>query len=134
MNRATFLLLTLTTFALSLRAQDQTYADCLVKTSSTWGQPCQKCEDYKGYQRDYSGVYQVELKNACTEMMEVKLAMQEQGGNWRTFPVKALQGGESMTGFACHGTGKYLFWARRMNDTEIILPTDREIVSAYRDK
>jgi hypothetical protein len=108
----------------------------LVKTSSTWGQPCEKCEDYKGYQRDYSGVYQVELKNACTEMLEVKLAMQEKNGGTLAhlpgaYPCKP---GESMTGFACHGTGKYLYWARRMNDTEIILPSDREIVSAYREK
>ncbi|MBK9421517.1 MAG: hypothetical protein IPN44_10790 [Flavobacteriales bacterium] len=116
------------------QAQDQTYADCLVKASSSWGQPCSKCENYKGFQRDYSEVYQVELKNSCTEMMEVKLAMQEENGNWRTFPVKALQGGETMYAYACHGTGKYLFWARRMNDTQIVLPTDGEIVSAYRGK
>lgn len=115
-------------------AQDQTYADCLVKTSSTWGQPCEKCEDYKGYKRDYSGVYQVELKNACNEMLEVKVAMREENGTWRTFPVKALPGDSSMTVYACHGTGKYLYWARRVNDTEIILPSDQEIVSAYRGK
>ena len=134
MSRQLFLLLSVISFGFAAHAQDQTYADCLVKASSSWGQPCAKCEDYKGYQRDYSGVYQVELKNACTEMMEVKLAMEEENGNWRTFPVKTIQGGESMTGFACHGTGKYLFWARRMNDTEIILPTDGEIVSTYREK
>lgn len=117
-----------------LLAQDQTYADCLVKSSSSWGKACDKCETYNGYKRDYSGVYQVELKNVCTEMLEVKVALQEDNGSWRTFPVKALEGGASMSAYACHGTGKYMYWARRVNDTEIILPSDREIVSAYQGK
>lgn len=131
MIRSILLLFTVTWLYPSAQAQDQTYADCLVKTSSSWGQPCEKCEDYKGFKRDFSGVYQVELKNICTEMMEVKVAMEEQNGTWRTFPVKTLEGGATMTAFACHGTGKYLYWARRVNDTEIILPSDGEIVSAY---
>ena len=118
----------------STQAQDQTYADCLLKVSSSWGKICEKCEDYKGYKRDYSGVYQVELKNICSEMMEVKVAMEEIDGTWRTFPVKTLEGGTSMNVYACHGTGKYLYWARRVNDTEIVLPSDGEIVSVYRGK
>lgn len=117
-----------------VQAQDQTYADCLAKVSSSWGKTCEKCEDYKGFKRDYSGVYQVEIKNLCTEMMEVKVAMQEANGTWRTFPVKTLEGGATMTTYACHGTGKYLYWARRVNDTEIVLPSDGEIVSAYQGK
>lgn len=129
--RSLLLLSTAAWFCLSAQAQDQTYADCLMKTSSSWGQPCEKCENYKGFKRDFSGVYQVELKNICTEMMEVKVAMEEQNGTWRTFPVKTLEGGATMTAFACHGTGKYLYWARRVNDTTIILPSDGEIVSAY---
>jgi hypothetical protein len=120
--------------SITVRAQDQTYADCLVKTASSWGTPCDKCENYDGYKRDYSGVYQVDLKNVCGEMMEVKVALQEANGTWRTFPVKALEGGASMTAFACQGTGKYMYWARRVNDTEIVLPNDREIASAYHGK
>ena len=79
-------------------------------------------------------MYQVDLKNVCGELMEVKVAMEEVDGNWRTFPVKTLDGGKTMTVFACNGTGKYLYWARRVNDTAIILPSDGEIVSAYRGK
>ena len=112
-------------------AQDQTYADCLVKATSSWGQPCEKCEIYSGYKRDYSTVYQLELRNICDEMMEVKVAMEETNGTWRTFPVKVLAGGDTLAAFACRGTGKYLYWARRVNDTEIILPSDGEIVSTY---
>lgn len=134
MMRSILLLLTVAWFCLSAQAQDQTYADCLVKISSSWGQPCEKCEDYKGFKRDFSDVYQVELKNICTEMMEVKVAMEEKNGTWRTFPVKTLEGGATMTAFACHGSGKYLYWARRVNDTEVILPSDGEIVIAYPGK
>ena len=126
-----FVLLTLGLWA-NVDAQDQNYSDCLVKTGSSWGKPCEKCETYKGFKRDYSGVYQVDLRNVCGEMMEVKVAMEEADGNWRTFPVKTLEGGKSMTAFACSGTGKYLYWVRRVNDTEIILPSDQEIVQAYR--
>lgn len=120
---------------LALHAQDQSYADCVVKASSSWGRPCEKCEAYReGFKRDYTGVYQVELKNACSEVVEVKVAVQETNGNWRTFPIKQLAADQTMTAFACNGTGKYLYWVRRLNDTEIILPSDAEIVTAYRGK
>ncbi|MBS1939124.1 MAG: hypothetical protein JSS84_15085 [Bacteroidetes bacterium] len=115
-------------------AQDQSYADCIAKAGSTWGKPCDKCETYNGYKRDFSGVYQVQLRNICGEVLEVKVAMEEANGTWRTFPVKALAGGDTLSAFACHGTGKFLYWARRVNDTEIILPTDGQIASAYPGK
>ncbi len=116
-------------------AQDQNYAECVAKTRSTWGQPCEKCEAYtESYKRDYRGVYQIELKNTCKDDVELKVAMQESNGRWRTFPVKALASGESMAAFACNGTGKYLYWVRRLNDTEILLPSDQEILTEYRDR
>ncbi len=75
------LILTATTFA-----QDQTFSDCLLKTSSRWGAPCEKCESYiEGFIRDYSGTYQIDLKNSCREVIEVKVAVQEKNGTWRTF-------------------------------------------------
>ena len=114
-------------------AQDQSYADCLTKTASRWGAPCDKCEQYKEmYKRDFSGTYQVDLQNACSDMIEVKVAMQESNGTWRTFPIKALGAKESMTAFACQGTGKYMYWVRRVNDTETVLPSDQEILTEYR--
>lgn len=118
-------------FMLPAHAQDQSYADCVAKATSSWGQPCDKCEIYTGYKRDYRSVYQLELRNICGEMLEVKVAMEEENGTWRTFPVRTLAGGDTLSAFACRGTGKYLYWARRVNDTEIVLPTDGEIVSAY---
>ncbi|MFZ1693555.1 MAG: hypothetical protein WAT74_10185 [Flavobacteriales bacterium] len=128
-------ILTLTvTIALSLAAsaQDQSFADCLVKTSSKWGAPCEHCHNYiDGYKRDFSGTYQLDLRNACRDVIEVKVAVQEKNGTWRTFPVRALGPEESMNAYACEGSGKYLYWVRRANDSEIVLPTDREIITAY---
>ena len=135
MIRAISVLLFTVCPALGMLAQDQNYADCVAKAQSNWGQPCEKCEAYKdSYKRDYSGVYQIELKNTCNEAIELKVAMQESNGRWRTFPIKPLAAGETMTAFACNGTGKYLYWVRRLNDTEILLPSDHEILTEYRDR
>ena len=120
----------LTTAAL---AQDQNYSECVTKVSSSWGKPCMKCEHYEGYKRDFRDVFQIELKNVCNEAVELKVAMQENNGRWHTFPVKALGAGETMSAYACQGTGKYLYWVRRLNDTEIALPSDQEILTEYRD-
>lgn len=128
-----FLLLLL--FAGAAQAQDRNYDECVVKVTSNWGKPCEKCEFYtEGYKRDNSGTYQVELRNNCTETVEVKVAMQEQNGNWRTFPLKVLAANETMTAFACQGTGKYLYWVRRLNDTEVVMPSDREIITEHRNR
>ena len=116
-------------------AQDQSMSDCLVKTSSKWGAPCEKCESYvEGYKRDFSGTYQIEMKNVCRDVIEVKVAVQEKNGTWRTFPVKALGPNESISAFACDGSGKYLYWVRKASDTEIILPTDSQIITEYRGR
>lgn len=116
-------------------AQDQSYADCLQKTASRWGAPCEHCQSYvEGYKRDFSGTFQLDFKNVCREVIEVKVAVQEKNGTWRTFPVRALGPNEQMSAYACEGSGKYLYWVRRANDTEITLPTDREIIVAYNGK
>jgi len=131
MNHRSFLLgVGLSTTLIAAKAQNAN--DCVMKVASTWGQPCEKCESYKeGYKRDHSGNYQIELENTCRDLIEVKVAMQEKNGTWRTFPVKALMPQEKMTAFACQGSGKYLYWARRVNDTEVLLPSDHEILTSY---
>jgi hypothetical protein len=116
-------------------AQDRNPADCLMKVDSRWGAPCDRCEAYTPeLKRDYSGTYQVDLRNTCRETVEVKVAVQEKDGNWRTFPVKVLEPEATMTAFACTGSGKYMYWVRRINEHEMILPTDREILSQYRGR
>jgi hypothetical protein len=131
MTRA-LLLTTALSIASACAGQDHSYSDCLMKNSSRWGAPCEHCQSYvDGFKRDFSGTFQVEFKNACREVIEVKVAVQEKNGTWRAFPVRALGPDESMSAFACDASGKYLYWVRRANDTEIILPTDREIILAY---
>lgn len=115
-------------------AQDRNYSDCVVKESSSWGVVCDRCEYYKeGYKRSYDETFVVTFKNVCGENVELKVAMQEKDGNWRTFPVKMLGQNETFDAFACKGSGKYLYWVRRVDDTELILPSDREILSEYRE-
>ncbi len=129
------LLITLITLAFWAGAQDRDLTGCVVKVSSQWGAVCDKCEVYKdGYKRDHSGTYQVLLRNDCTELIEVKVAMQEKNGHWRTFPLKALAPQETMKAFACTGTGRYMYWVRRINDNEIIIPSDQEIITEYRGR
>lgn len=134
----TLALITLTLashLAAVVRAQDQNYSNCVVKSASKWGAVCEKCEMYKEqFKRDYAGTYTIELTNTCSETVEVKVAVQEKNGTWRTFPVKVLKPTEKMEAFACQGSGKYLYWVRRLNDTEIILPSDAEIVQEYRNR
>lgn len=128
-------LIALLSLGLAAHAQDQSYADCLVKTASRWGAPCEHCFNYTdGYKRDFSGTYQLDLRNACSDLIEVKVAVQEKNGTWRTFPVKALGPSETMSAYACEGSGKYMYWVRRANDSEIVLPSDREIITEYRGR
>jgi len=134
MNRLSTIIIAIGLAAGAL-AQDMDVNDCIVKSSSAWGRPCEKCEFYKeGYKRDFSGTYRIELQNTCPQLVEVKVAMQEKNGTWRTFPVKALAPNEVLTAFACQGTGKYLYWVRRVNATEIVLPSDQEILTEYRGR
>jgi hypothetical protein len=126
------LLIALLFLGSALASAQERYADCVAKTASRWGAPCDHCETYvDGYKRDWSGTFQIDIKNVCREIVEVKVAMQEKNGTWRTFPVKALAPEESMSAYACEGSGKYLYWVRRINDTEIVLPSDRDIITAY---
>jgi hypothetical protein len=60
--------------------------------------------------------------------------MQEKDGTWRTFPVRALAPDETLDAFACRGSGKYLYWVRKADDTEIVLPSDQEILTEYRSR
>jgi hypothetical protein len=133
-TKRTLLLVLLLLAGLWAGAQDRDAVACILKTTSTWGTPCEKCEIYDGFKRDHSGTFQFQLRNMCNELVDVKVAVQERSGTWRTFPVKTLAPNESMDAFACQGTGKYLYWVRRTNDPEIVLPSDREILTEYRSR
>jgi hypothetical protein len=108
---------------------------CIVQRSTRWGVPCETCQVYRdGFRRDHSGTFVIELANTCTEMIEVKVAVQEENGVWRTYPVKALEPGSTMEAFACKGTGRYLYWVRRLDDADVTLPSDGWIMHRYHRK
>lgn len=114
-----------------LKAQDPN--DCVEKISSAWGEVCEKCEYYKeGFKRSYDQTYQATFQNVCGAKVELKVAMQEENGTWRTFPVKVLDPEKTFTAYACKGSGKYMYWVRPLDDREIVLPSDRDIITQYR--
>lgn len=100
------------------------YSECLKKMSSRWGEKCQQC-----YNFDNS--YRVNLANICKDMLDVKVAVQENTKRWRTFLKSNLAPNDSISAYACVGTGKYIFWARKVGDKSVSFPTDEEINLKY---
>ncbi|MBL0343218.1 MAG: hypothetical protein IPP71_21585 [Bacteroidetes bacterium] len=111
---------------LSVSAQNESaapkdkYAECLAKSSSAWGSNCGSC-----YNSAKS--YRINLKNVCDEKIDVKVAVQERSNRWRTFNQNNMIPGDSLSGYACEGTGKYVFWTRKAGDNTIVFPTEDEI-------
>lgn len=96
------------------------YSECLKKTSSAWGTKCSQCTSYEN-------TYRVNLKNICKDTIEAKVAVREKSNRWRIFFNKQLAPGDSISGYACDGLGKYIFWARKAGDNSIVMPTDEEV-------
>ncbi len=132
--RRLIILIVLLLIAFWAGAQDGDRNACIMKVSSAWGSVCERCEVYDGFKRDFRGTFRIELRNSCRELVEVKVAVQEKNGSWRIFPTRTLGPEETLTAYACTGTGRYLYWAKRVNDPELAMPTDREILSEYRSR
>jgi hypothetical protein len=98
--------------------------ECLKKSSSEWGSNCGACYNS-------SKSYRVNLKNVCTENIDVKVAVQEKTMRWRTFNQNNLAPGDSISAYACEGTGKYIFFTRKAGDKTIIFHTDDEVEKDY---
>lgn len=128
-----FTLLTCTIFSITLSAQTDNnpvkdkYAECLKKSSSAWGSNCGSC-----YNSAKS--YRINLKNACDDKIDVKVAVQERSNRWRTFNKNNMMPGDSISSYACEGTGKYVFWTRRAGDNTITFPTEDEIDKEFAPK
>jgi hypothetical protein len=104
--------------------QGDAYSNCLKKTSSKWADNCQQCFSS-------ANTYRVYLKNICKENLDVKIGVQETTKKWRTFMRTNLAPDDSVSAYACVGTGKYIFWARKAGDKEVIFPTDEQINLKY---
>ena len=98
------------------------YTSCLKKVDFKWGTFCKGCTEP-------GKTYRVKFVNTCTETLTVKLAVQENHKRWKTYSRQKLMPNDTISGFACIGTGKYLFWAKLTDDNTVDLPTDEEINS-----
>ncbi|MBK7964076.1 MAG: hypothetical protein IPK10_01290 [Bacteroidetes bacterium] len=97
---------------------------CLVKYKSEWSKPCSQCTDYSKSYRAY-------FRNDCTELLDVKVAAQEKDKRWKTFSRLNMHPNDTIVGYACNGTGKYLYWVRRTGDDAIVFPSDEEINTTF---
>jgi hypothetical protein len=100
------------------------YNRCLVKYKSEWSKPCSQCQDHSKSYRAY-------FRNECSAVIDVKVAAQESDRRWKTFTRLSVQPGDTLVGYACKGTGKYLFWTRKAGDAAVVFPSDAEIDSKY---
>lgn len=100
--------------------QEQDLISCIKKYRSQWGRTCSACKtDEK--------TFTVFLKNECTQAVDIKCAVQEAEKRWRTFVRLNMLPGDSISAYACSGTGKYLYWARIAGDKSTPFPEDEEI-------
>ncbi len=100
--------------------KNQENAECLKKSSSEWGSKCGSCYNS-------SKSYRINLKNVCEVNIDVKVAVQEKTSRWRTFSQNNLAPGDTISAYACEGTGKYVFWSKHAGDKTVVFPTDEEI-------
>ena len=102
--------------------QDDPMANCIQKSSFQWGSNCKSCYNS-------SKSYRVNLKNVCSEKIDVKVVVQERTKRWRSFYLNNMAPGDTISGYACEGTGKYVFWTKAAGDNNIVFPTDEEIAN-----
>jgi len=103
------------------------YATCLSKSSSAWASNCGMCINS-------SKSYRINLKNVCDEKLDVRLAVQERSMQWKTYNLNNMAPGDTISGYACEGTGKYVFWTRKAGDNTIVFPTEAEIELEFSQK
>ena len=104
---------------------DRDWNACIQKYRSEWGEPCSKCT----YSND---IYKVYLKNVCEVDIDMALAVREEDKSWNCFYFQNLAPGDTVSGYACRGAGKYLFWGKKAGDKNISFPTCQEINEQYR--
>lgn len=108
----------------NLQNPEDPLSKCLQKSSSEWASNCGSCYNS-------SKSYRVNLKNVCKDNLDVKVAVQERSRRWRTFTQNNMAPGDSISSYACEGTGKYVFWNRVAGDKTIVFPTDEEIEKEF---
>jgi hypothetical protein len=106
-----------------VQSDEKNYSDCLKKVQFKWGAETKTCNSTKK-------TYKVWHKNISTDTLAVKVAVQETYKHWQTFSRLMLLPGDTISGFACNATGKYLVYAKKWDDNTTELPSDAEIDKA----
>ncbi|MBL7929186.1 MAG: hypothetical protein JNL47_06910 [Bacteroidia bacterium] len=102
------------------QTQEKDYSDCLTKVHSAWSTTCSQCTSIEN-------TYRIYLKNTCTETVESKVCVREKVNRWRIFHFRSIAPGDSVSAYACEGTGKYMHITRKAGDMNVVLPDDNEI-------
>lgn len=113
------LLFTFTGVSLA-QSNEKDYSECLTKVHSAWSTVCSQCTSAEN-------TYRVYLKNTCSETVESKVCVREKANRWRIFHFRFIAPGDSVSAYACEGTGKYMHITRKAGDMNVILPEDHEI-------
>lgn len=105
--------------------QDVDYAAFIKKNASYWGLKCTQCGDYT------PDSYTVVLKNTSKDLVDIKIAVQEKTKKWRCFNHESVAYNDTVIGYACVGTGKFLKWVKKAGDRTTAFPTDQEVNDEY---
>ncbi len=129
---SSFLLLLLFGFKYT-QQEEVDLTNCVAKLRSEWGTKCMNCGEMKGYNISYEDTYKVWLGNSCDQKIDVKCCVQETDKSWKCYQFNNMSKKDSLMAYACKGTGKYLKWAKKAGDTELIFPTDKEVQEQYKE-
>jgi hypothetical protein len=98
---------------------------CIVKVNSEWSNPVGNCINS-------NNTYKAYFVNQCGKSVDIKLAIQEKSNRWRVFNHLNISPGDTVSGYACDGTGKFVTWSRPTGNKSIVFPTDDEINRDYK--
>jgi hypothetical protein len=123
---ASLIIFTFTTFvSFGQATEEKDYSAMLKKCHSKRGERCLQCSNFT------PNSYTVLYKNIGSEKIDVKFAVQEANKQWRIFLRPGIAPKDSVAVYACDGTGKSLYWARKAGDTSTEFPTDANINKEY---
>ena len=104
--------------------QEDKWNNCLIKYRYTWGEPGSSCQLA-------TNTYKVYLRNTCDETLDAVVCVQESSKRWKYYSFKKLAPKDSVSAYACVGTGKILKFVKPAGNAELVLPTADEINATY---